>query len=141
MISRVLVPMDGSEMSERALEYAAEAYPNAEFTVLHVVGEPSPLWGKATGIAVADDIDAAAREHAEPIFERARAIVDDADGDATLDTEVALGHPVRAIINGADDYDTVVIGSHGGTVAERLFVGNVAEKVLRRSPVPVVVVR
>ncbi|QLH82608.1 universal stress protein [Halosimplex pelagicum] len=141
MVSRVLVPMDGSEMSERALEYATGVYPDAEFTVLHVVGEPSPLWGKAAGIAVADDIDAAAREHAEPIFERARAIVDKADGDIALDTEVALGHPVRAIINRAGEYDTVVIGSHGGTVAERLFVGNVAEKVFRRSPVPVVTVR
>jgi nucleotide-binding universal stress UspA family protein len=60
---------------------------------------------------------------------------------AELDTEVALGHPVRAILNRADDYDTVVVGSHGGTVAERLFVGNVAEKVFRRSPVPVTVVR
>ncbi|QPV63914.1 universal stress protein [Halosimplex litoreum] len=141
MISRVLVPMDGSEMSERALEYAVEVYPDAAFTVLHVVGEPSPLWGEATGIALADDVDAAAREHSEPVFERAEAIADESEGAVALETEVALGHPVRAIINRAGEYDTVVIGSHGGTVAERLFVGNVAEKVFRRSPVPVVVVR
>ncbi len=43
MISRILVPMDGSEMSERALEYALEVHPNTEITVLHVVGEPSPM--------------------------------------------------------------------------------------------------
>ncbi|SDK33935.1 universal stress protein [Natronorubrum texcoconense] len=141
MISRVLVPMDGSEMSEHALEYALRAHPNAEITVLHVVGGPSPMWGEATALSLADDLEVDAAEHAEPVFERAREIVDAADGDATLETDIQLGHPVRAIINRADDYETVIIGSHGGTVAERLFVGNVAEKVVRRSPVPVTVVR
>ena len=141
MISRVLVPMDGSEMSERALEYALAAHPNAEITVLHVVGEPSPMWGQATSLALEDDLEEAAEERAQSIFERAREIVSDADGDGELETQFALGHPIRAIINRAEYYDTVVIGSHGGTVAERLFVGNVAEKVVRRSPVPVTVVR
>ncbi|RQG97467.1 universal stress protein [Natrarchaeobius oligotrophus] len=140
MVDAVLVPMDGSEMSERALEYALEVFPDADITALHVVGEPSPMWARATGIALADDIEASAREHAEEVFERAREIAADAD-DVELDTRVALGHPVRAIVDRAADYETVVIGSHGGNVADRIFVGNVAEKVFRRSPVPVVVVR
>jgi nucleotide-binding universal stress UspA family protein len=55
--------------------------------------------------------------------------------------EVQLGHPVRAILNRAGEYDAIVVGSHSGTLSERLFVGNVAEKVFRRSPVPVTVVR
>lgn len=141
MISRVLVPMDGSEMSEHALEYALEAHPNAEITVLHVVGEPSSMWGEATGLALADDLEEATEEHAQSTFDRAREIVAASDTSTELETDVELGHPIRAIINRADDYDTVVIGSHGGTVAERLFVGNVAEKVVRQSPVPVTVVR
>ena len=141
MISPVLVPMDGSEMSEHALEYALEAYPDAEITVLTVVGEPSPMWGEATGLSLADDLEEAAQEHARAVFDRARDIVDDADGDADLETVVELGHPVRAIVERADDYDTVVVGSHGGSVADRLYVGNVAETVVHRSPVPVVVVR
>ncbi len=62
------------------------------------------------------------------MFDRARELTADADSDVELDTEVAVGHPVRAILSRADNYDTVVIGSHGGTVADRLFVGNVAEK-------------
>ncbi|MBS8121362.1 universal stress protein [Haloferax volcanii] len=58
-----------------------------------------------------------------------------------MSTDVAWGHPAKSIIKRAGDFDTVIIGSHGGTVAERLFVGNVAERVFRRSPVPVTVVR
>jgi nucleotide-binding universal stress UspA family protein len=141
MISRVLVAMDGSEMSERALSYALDAYPDATITVLHVVGEPSSMWGKATGIALADNIEEAAEEHAQLVFERARELAVDAESTVNLNCEVTLGHPARAIINRASDYDSIVIGSHGGTLADRLFVGNIAEKVFRRSPVPVTVVR
>lgn len=139
MISRVLVPIDDSEMAELALEYAIDAFPDAEITVLHVVGEPSPMMGQAAGLALADDLDEAAQEIASEVFDRARAIA--AENDTEVTTAVEIGNPVRAILNQAADFDTVVIGSHGGSLAERLFVGNVAEKITRRSPVPVTVVR
>ncbi|TYL37168.1 universal stress protein [Natronococcus pandeyae] len=139
MLSRILVPMDDSEMAAHALEYALEAHPGAKITVLHVVGEPSSMWGGASALALADDLEEAAQEHAQDVFDRAHEIA--AEHDAEIDTEFQLGHPVRAILREAGDYDTVVIGSHGGTVAERLFVGNVAQKLFRRSPVPVTVVR
>lgn len=141
MVSRVLVPMDDSEMSEHALEYALEVYPDAEITVLTVVGEPSSMWGQATGLALADDLEEAAEESAQSIFDRAREIVSEANDDTELETIYALGHPVRGIINRAGDYETVVIGSHGGTLADNFYVGNVAKKVVHQSPVPVVVVR
>ena len=41
----------------------------------------------------------------------------------------------------AEACDAVVLGSHGGNLQSRLFVGNVAERVFKRSPVPVTVVR
>ncbi len=128
-------------MSEHALEYALEAYPDAEITALTVVGEPSGMWGAASGLALADDLEEAAATHAAPIFDRARELVADADGDAEFETIVELGHPVRAILDHAEEYDTVVVGAHGGTLSGRLFVGNVAEKIVHRSPVPVTVVR
>ena len=139
MLSRVLVPMDDSEMAERALEFAMTAHPDADITVLHVAGGPSPLGGDASAIALADDVEATADEYAEVVFDRARAIAD--EHDAEVELEVQLGHPVRAILNRAEGYDVVVIGSHGGSLADRLFIGNVAEKIFRRCPVPVTVVR
>jgi nucleotide-binding universal stress UspA family protein len=44
-------------------------------------------------------------------------------------------------LNSADDFDAVVLGTHGGSLADRLVVGNVAQKVFRNSPVPVIVAR
>ncbi|MFP8891642.1 universal stress protein [Natrialbaceae archaeon A-CW2] len=139
MVSRVLVPVDGSEMGEHALEYALEVFPDGDITVLHVVGGPSPMWGEAAGLALADDIQEKANELAASAFERAEEIA--AENDQEISTTVQLGHPARVIVNRAEDYDTVVIGAHGGTLADRLIVGNVAETVFRRSPVPVIVVR
>jgi nucleotide-binding universal stress UspA family protein len=131
--------MDDSEMAQQALEYALENHPDAEITVLHVVGEPSPMMGEAAGLALEDDLEEAAREHAQVVFDRARELA--AEHDVEITTDVRLGLPTRAILNTADDFDAVVIGSHGGSVADRLFAGNVAQKVFRRSPVPVIVVR
>lgn len=131
--------MDDSEMAREALGYALENHPDAKITVLHVVGEPSPMWGEATGLALEDDLEEAAEELAESVFVRARELA--AEYDVEIDTDVQLGNPARAILNRAEDFDAIVIGSHSGSVADRLFVGNVAQKVFRRSPVPVIVVR
>lgn len=139
MISHALVPIDDSEMAQRALEYALENHPNAKVTVLHVVGEPSPMMGAAVGLALEDDIESAAEERAEVVFDGARELA--AGYDVELDTETRLGDPTRAILNRAGDFDAVVIGSHSGSLADRLVVGNVAQRVFRRSPVPVTVVR
>ena len=41
MVSRVLVPMDDSEMADAALEFALSAFPSAAVTALHVAGGPT----------------------------------------------------------------------------------------------------
>jgi nucleotide-binding universal stress UspA family protein len=139
MIERILVPLDDSEMALHALEYALENHPDAEVTVLHVVGEPSPWGAAATSLALETDLEEAAQERSEEVFDDARDVA--AEYGAEISTDVRLGHPARAIVNRAEDFDAVVIGSHGGSLAERLVVGNVALKVVSQSPVPVVVAR
>jgi nucleotide-binding universal stress UspA family protein len=139
MISRVLVPMDGSEMAERALEFAFEAHPEAEITVLTVVGTPSWFMGEATELALADDVSEATREHARTVFDRAHELA--AEHDAEVATVSALGKPSRAIVEHAEEFDVVVMGSHGRDLTSRILVGNVTEQVIRRSSAPVTVVR
>ena len=97
------------------------------------------MMGAATDLALADDVQEAAERRASEVFDRARAVA--AEYDADVDTETRVGHPARVIVAAAADYDTVVIGSHSGSLSDRLFIGNVAEKVVRGSPVPVTVVR
>jgi nucleotide-binding universal stress UspA family protein len=61
--------------------------------------------------------------------------------DTAIDTTIEMGHPARAIVNRAGEFDMVVIGTHGGSLSDRLFVGDVARRVFRRSTAPVTVVR
>lgn len=142
MLSRILVPMDDSEPAEHALEYALDNHPDAEVTVLHVVGVPSMMMGGAVGLSLEDDIDEGAADRAEPVFERAREIADDRDRE--IDTVVGIGHPARNIIDHGDDYDAIILGSHGEDwhrATRRFLVGNVAETVSKRSSVAVTIVR
>lgn len=139
MIENVLVPMDGSKMAERALEFAIHAHPDAEITVLYVAGGASPMMGEALEIALADDIEAKAREHATDIFERAEDIA--SSSGIELTTVVRIGAPARAINRAATEYDVVVIGSHGRHLVSRMLIGDVAKTVARRCPVPVTIVR
>ncbi|MFW5917834.1 MAG: universal stress protein [Halorubrum sp.] len=139
MVERVLVPMDDSELSERALRYALDVYEGADVTVLHVVGEPSGMMGAATGIALSDDREETVRELASDVIDRAREIA--AECDTTVDAEIEVGSPARRILERAEAYDAIVMGTHGGSLADRLLVGNVAQSVFRHSPVPVTVVR
>ncbi|GGJ16700.1 hypothetical protein GCM10008995_28270 [Halobellus salinus] len=142
MASRILVPMDDSKLAGQALEYALDNFSDADVTVIHVVGVPSSLMGEAAGLALEDNIEEAAAERAEPAFERAREIANERDRE--IDTIVGVGHPARNIVGRAENYDTIVLGAHGADrsrMVRRFLVGNVAETVSKRAPIPVIIVR
>lgn len=138
---RVLVPVDGSDHSERALEHAIELYGSDDVVLLNVLdvveagyessaaGEMPSYWSDW-------------HEHAEESAEALFADLADAH-DASFDTETVLGRPARAIVEYAEenDVDAIVMGSHGRDGVSRILLGSVAETVVRRSPVPVTVVR
>jgi nucleotide-binding universal stress UspA family protein len=139
MIERVLVPMDDSQLAERALRYALDVHGDAEVTVLHVAGEPSGMMGAATGIALADDSEERVRELSEDVFERAGEVATEYGVEVTVESEV--GSPASRIVERAEEFDAVVIGTHSGSLADRLLVGNVAKSVFKNATVPVTVVR
>lgn len=142
MLSSILVPMDDSDPAGHALEYALDNHPEAEVTVLHVVGVPSMMMGEAVGLTLEDDVEEAAAERAVPVFERAREVADERGRE--IETVVGIGHPSRNVVDRADEFDAVVVGAHGadrGRLTRRFLVGNVAETVSKRAPVPVTIVR
>lgn len=142
MPDRVLVPLDGSDVSMRALEYALETLPTADLTVLHVIDPVDAVYESEVG----GPVDAEAwcedeRAATEALFDRARARA--AAADATLRTETAVGNPGREIVAyvTAHDVDHVVLGSHGRSGVSRLVLGSVAERVVGRAAATVTVVR
>jgi nucleotide-binding universal stress UspA family protein len=135
----VLVPVDGSDPADAALDHAFEQFGDDDVTALYVM---DPVDGATTwGPGSAGDWLTTAEESAETVLETAQERAAAADRETRTDSVV--GRPARAIVEYADEHDVdhVVIGSHGRDGISRVLLGSVAETVIRRSPVPVTVVR
>jgi nucleotide-binding universal stress UspA family protein len=133
--------MDGSEQAEAALEYAAENHPEADITVLHAYGLESADFAQGAVMVMNEEVREAAKKQADEIFESAREIAADAGHEGDLSTVVEEGKPGTVIPEHADGADAVFMGSHGREGPGRILLGSVAETVVRRAPVPVMVVK
>ncbi len=146
MYNRILVPTDGSQAATAAIEEAVDlaAQFGAELHALYVV-EPIPLGGfsAGSGPASAEWDGVVDKQRAEG--ESATAAVAERAQARDVDTVEAIEHgkPNVEILEYAEEHDieAIVMGTHGRSGADRLVVGSVTEKVVRKSDVPVLTVR
>ncbi|MFB6073971.1 MAG: universal stress protein [Haloarculaceae archaeon] len=141
MAKHILVPVDDSPLAEHALEYAATEHPEAELIVLHAIDAAEAAHTTTTGGVVPEYWEQwfeDQQDDAERLFDRARDIV-----GRDVETVTVTDNPARAVVQYAEDNDVnqIVMGSHGRQGVSRMLLGSVAETVVRRSPVPVTVVR
>ena len=144
MADQILVPVDGSTSSLDALRFACETFPDAELVVLHVT---DPLdGGSYTALTGTDSTELRAETTQESdevasILSAARDVAGKAGCEIV--TETLSGRVPHTIAAVADerDIDHVVMGSQGREGAGQRLLGSVAERVVRRAPVPVTVVR
>lgn len=142
MAAHVLVPLDDSPQSMEAVSHAIETFPDATVTLLTVI-DPIEAGYRAEAVlpSYSEEWYQNRKEAAEERFEAARELVAEADVD--VETAIEVGRPARVIVEYVEDepIDHVVMGSHGRSGVVRVLLGSVAETVVRRSPVPVTVVR
>lgn len=139
-MTHVLVAFDGSEQAEAALDHALAEFPEDDLTVLTVI-DPAEA-----GYATTEPVPSATGEWYEASLEEADLILEEAReraGDRAIETDTVVGRPGHVIVEYAEEHDVdhIVTGSHGRKGVARLLLGSVAETVVRRSPVPVTVVR
>lgn len=142
MTHRFLVPMDDSAQSRSALRYALETFADAELTAVHVIDPVEAGYGgERDDVGHASNWRETSGTEAEELFEAAAELA--AEYDTSLTATVAEGQPADAIVEVAEEgaFDGVVMGSQGRSGVSRVLLGSVAETVVRRSPVPVTVVR
>ena len=139
-LKNILVPVDFSDTSDRAVAYAqALAKPfGAKLHLLHVVPDPhSEAWSiEATGVNLGGLMETWEAD--------AQKRLDEVDvGDTPHDTLTKVGHPYKEILRyvEAHDIDLIVMGTHGRGALEHMLLGSVAEKIVRTSPCPVTTVR
>jgi len=136
--------MDYSDLATKALRTACSLHPAADITVLHVIDfRTSDLgpggWGETP--TTWDDWLADARDHADELLADAQAVA--AEYDVDIATDTAVGEDAQTIVGYTEDNDVdlIIMGSHGRSLPARILLGDVSETVVRRAPVPVMVVR
>ena len=144
MAKRILVPVDGSEQAHEACDFVVREFPGAEMVLLHVVNPAEAGYSAQASIpSFSEEWYDRQCEQAENLFEDIEADVAEADADLGVSTAIEVGKPVAVIVEYAEEegVDQIVMGSHGREGVTRVLLGSVAETVVRRSPVPVTVVR
>lgn len=141
IIKKILVPIDFSDCSKKALQYALPLAKEhqATITLLYIV--PPAYRGDEYSTFNYAQLEASMREGGEK--DLAKLAADEVPGGLPTDRIVAVGSPAREIIETAKALpaDLIVIATHGRTGLKHAFLGSVAEHVVRRAPCPVFVVR
>ncbi len=135
----VLVPVDYSDASRRALELAL-TLDAAKLTVVHAWDRPAYV-----GEGVITHADGSRRSLSELIRENAEREMTEflaqvkVPADKTFEHHLVSGDPVVATLEEANKapYDLLVVGTNGRTGMTKLLLGSVTEKLIRLSPIPV----
>jgi nucleotide-binding universal stress UspA family protein len=140
-MTRILVPVDGSEYSKRALDIALDlaCALGAELVIVNVVdlARVAVMSGGQAQL-VAGSFEEL-QDEGKRLVDEARARV---AGRAPVTTHVVEGSPVDEIekLAGKLKVSYIVMGTHGRSGLNRAVMGSVAEGVARRAPVPVMIV-
>lgn len=136
----VLVAYDGSEPAMRAVEYAVDEFPDDDIVLLRVI-EAADGSTEAGIKLIQEALKRAERESVSRVTDEVGDLLDERDID--VDVETAIGEPAREIVQYAEDHDVdaVIVGNHGRRGMTRVLLGSVAERVVRRAPTTVIVVR
>jgi universal stress protein A len=136
--ANILVPTDFSAGAELAIDYACALAAKLDATV-HLMNATGEFRELGIGITTTLEESLIRNNHQalDAIAERRRARV------AIGSTVVKTGDARDAILEAAREIeaDLIVMGTHGRRGVTRLFLGSVAEDVMRRAPCPVLVVR
>lgn len=143
-LNRILVPVDFSENSRRALEYGcafAEQF-GSELHLLHVLQDlvamvPEPGLAFPPPGDYMEELRASAEKGLADLPDKAWA-----EGKSVV-RATRQGPPFLEIVRYATDNETdlIIMGTHGRSGLAHVLLGSVAEKVVRKAPCPVLTVR
>lgn len=152
MFDKIVVPTDGSELADKAVDHAIEycRRTGAKMTIVYV-RSPAPItevvafgdYGSGAAVAITPEsvierMERHGRELLDRVAQRAR------DHGVECETVLAVNEqPYRSIIETAEQQgcSMIFMASHGRSGVEALLLGSVTQKVLTHSKIPVLVFR
>lgn len=139
----ILFATDFSEGSDFAFQAALSLVQKYEgkLIVIHIINEPVDLRGFYVPHISFDKLEEEIEQGAEKLMEKfCRTHIKDF---SNYETFVLPGIPYDEIIKKAEEFETdlIVMGTHGRTGLDHVLFGSTAEKVVRKSPIPVMTIR
>jgi glycine betaine transporter len=140
-VKNIVVPIDFSAESQKALQYASKLASQfgATLKLIHVV-EPTPFINDLPNVVLTRSDQEVAKESRIRLQALAK---DEIDELIPVQTGVRIGKPYHEIVSFAKvtDADLIVISTHGYTGLKHALLGSTAERVVRYATCPVLVVR
>lgn len=146
MYSRILVPIDGSPTSDRALAEAGQLarLTGAQVRLLHIVDPVAHASGFERPETYRQDVQPLALQNAQALLDKACSQLADAGVAAeTALIENTSASVARLVVEHARQWDAsvIVLGTQGRHGIERMLLGSDAEQIARHAPMPVLLVR
>ncbi len=139
---KILVPVDGSAFTKRALAYLAAhdewLGDQHRYTLLTVVPAVPP---RAAAVIAKDDLKAYYEDEAEKVFKPIRAFFVKRGLDAEYLSKTGPAAEAITALASKGKHDLILMGSHGHGSLGNLVLGSVANKVLAHCKTPVLLVR
>jgi len=135
---RILVPHDFSPAADRALRQAAALARTwrARVRVIYAIA-PLDLAIPVPHRVLPEPHDLVPQQQ-QALARRVRTVLGPKAPPVAV--EVAVGQPTDVILNAARDADMIVMATEGRTGLQRFVLGSVAERVVRRAPIPVLTI-
>ena len=147
MYQHIMVPLDGSELAECVIPHAESLALGRSVsrvtlvrvvTPLHLHGGVESRFSPEERKQLEEDSTNVAREYLDKLVEKLK------EKGVAAESEVLYGgHVVDEVVDYAkkNEVDLIIIATHGRSGVSRLFLGSVADRILRAAPVPVLMVR
>jgi len=139
-LQKILVPTDFSDHSEKAIRYGVELATkfHGELHLVHAI-DPMPSTYVEGGFFPFEST----AELEASIAEKLDELEVESDAELTTIRKVCVGSPFVEITRYAKEnaIDLIVMGTHGRGAIAHMLLGSVAERVVRKAPCPVLVVR
>ena len=137
----ILVAVDGSETSDRAVQHAIDLIASGSAAELHLINVQPALSGAVAACVSRDQIDQPHREEGEKALASAVALAKKANVPAKVHIGVGRQGEVVADFARKLDAGLVVLGTRGHTGLAGVLLGSVAQDVIAHSKVPVTLVK
>jgi nucleotide-binding universal stress UspA family protein len=141
MLSKLLVPVDGSENSLRALDHAIylAKKAGANITAMNVIENPPTVYVESQKLL--NDLLANFRAESAKILDKCRQIAE--KSDVRIETVIGEGDAASNIVGYAqkEDFDTIIIGRRGLGRFKEMVLGSISNKVLHHAKCTVMIVK